>query len=435
MPKDTVARYLERHAEPLAHTVPQLLRRGRNVICIPACDEGLRFEETLKSIADLDGAEGAVLVLVINGAEDAAESIHKQNAELLSWARDLLGTGEDAISVTEWGGFQVVLVDCASPGRRLPAKQGVGLARKLAGDIAVVLHRRGDVDSAWMACTDADVQLPPEYLTSLPDNNADFSAALFPFEHTLEGSVEQQKAMLQYECFLHYYVLGLQAAESPYAYHSIGSSFAVRMDRYAAVHGFPKKLAAEDFYLLNKLVKQAPLLRLNCAPIRIQGRESMRVPFGTGRAVRDIQKDPGPYRVYHPDVFAGIATWQRAQIAFSNNPSAIDWDSVLNDGSLPDGLLRSCLERQGALNAAQKAAQQASSTHLLRRRLFEWNDAFRTLRLIHELRDSGIASVPLIDALQHAQLIGEGSALDAACRILSKRVHPTELTPVGLLQI
>ncbi len=435
MPKDTVARYLERHAEPLTRELPDGIRPVRHVICIPACDEDERFAATLQSATELEGAADALLILLVNGADDADESVHKQNARFLSWVRDLLGVPEAFTALTEWKGLQVLLVDSASPGRRLPARQGVGLARKMAGDLALALHRRGDIASPWMACTDADVLLPTDYLTVLPEADAPYSAALYPFEHTLEGSSKQQTAMQQYECYLHYYVLGLQAAGSPYAYHSIGSSFAVHMDRYAAVHGFPKKLAAEDFYLLNKLIKQAPLLRLCSRPIRIRGRESTRVPFGTGRAVRDIQAESGPYCVYDPRVFDALGTWQRAQAAFSANPSAIDWDTALANPALPDGMLKKCLEQQGALKAADKATRQAAPGPQLQRRLFEWNDAFRTLRLIHELRDEGLPSLPLMEAIAvapFAPACSDSTDLTAVWRALIDAAEPGKPMAIGL---
>ena len=130
---------------------------------------------------------------------------------------------------------------CRRPGRRHAAELvAIGVERRHGAVDDVALRRR--------VAADADVLLPADYLTALPEDDAPYSAALYPFEHTLEGSPAQQTAMQQYECYLHYYVLGLQAAGSPYAYHSIGSSFAVHMDRYAAVHGFPKKLAGHNQY-------------------------------------------------------------------------------------------------------------------------------------------------------------------------------------------
>jgi hypothetical protein len=47
------------------------------------------------------------------------------------------------------------------------------------------------------------------------------------------------------------------------------------------------------------------------------------------------------------------------------------------------------LGSMGAFKAAAQASNQASGVQL-QRRLMEWNDAFRTLKLIHGLRDEGI---------------------------------------------
>jgi hypothetical protein len=49
------------------------------------------------------------------------------------------------------------------------------------------------------------------------------------------------------------------------------------------------------------------------------------------------------------------------------------------------------LSSMGAFAAAEQASEQVGGEQL-RRRLMEWNDAFRTLKLIHGLRD-GMTSV------------------------------------------
>ena len=44
-----------------------------------------------------------------------------------------------------------------------------------------------------------------------------------------------------------YYVAGLAMAGSGYAHHSLGSTIAVHAKSYAAVRGYPKRSAGEDF--------------------------------------------------------------------------------------------------------------------------------------------------------------------------------------------
>ena len=68
----------------------------------------------------------------------------------------------------------------------------------------------------------------------------------------------------------------------------MGSCLAVRPEAYAAVRGFPRKNAAEDFYVLDKLAKVGTIARLAGTPLLLEGRLSDRVPFGTGKALSDL---------------------------------------------------------------------------------------------------------------------------------------------------
>jgi hypothetical protein len=70
-----------------------------------------------------------------------------------------------------------------------------------------------------------------------------------------------------------------------------------------------------------------------------------------------------------------------------------------------DGVLREALGRLGAIDAAIDASRRVRSGAALKRRLTEWNDAFRTLKLIHQLRDIALPSLPLKDALALAPFI------------------------------
>jgi hypothetical protein len=371
-----VEKYLSRYGD-----ASELPKSGTwsHALCLPACAEDEAFLDTLESIRRADGGADALVIVVVNGAADAVPAVHQENGRLLSLLQQLADPN-------------LLLLDHASQGRRLPAKQGVGLARKIGTDTALALHARGDVASPWLLSTDADVQVPVDYFTALPGPDASVSAALFPFEHSLEGSAAQQEAMRQYECGLHHHVLGLRWAGSPYAFHTIGSTLALHAAHYTAARGFPKRLAGEDFHLLNKMVKLAPVRTVQSRPMRIRGRLSQRTPFGTGQALRGIE-EAGGHTVYHPGVYAELKTWLAALDAFAERPDS---------GALRDGLgpaLRDALEALGAFEAAHQACQQVRPGSQLRRRLHEWNDGLRTIRLIHGLRDRGLPSLPLFEAL------------------------------------
>jgi hypothetical protein len=248
------------------------------------------------------------------------------------------------------------------------------------------------------------VALAPDTLDALPADDAMGSAALYPFVHSLEGGPEQQRAMVQYETFLHYHVLGLRFARSPFASHAIGSLIAVNARSYAAVRGFPRRMAGEDFYLLNKLRKVAPLHELAGPRIRIRGRISHRVPFGTGAAVKRLSSQPAEaYRVYPPTLYEGLRRWQAALEAFSEDPDPGRLDDLGTD-ALGEDLAQS-LDTLGARDAARDASQRARPGPALAKRLLDWNDAFRSLKLLHALRDRAHPAIPLAEALRTASFL------------------------------
>jgi hypothetical protein len=47
----------------------------------------------------------------------------------------------------------LLVIDRASPGHELPPRQGVGLARKIAADLALALLAGGSIESPWIHCT------------------------------------------------------------------------------------------------------------------------------------------------------------------------------------------------------------------------------------------------------------------------------------------
>ena len=137
-------------------------------------------------------------------------------------------------------------------------------------------------------------------------------AAIYAFEHRFDPAPAVAQAARLYEISLRYNVLGLAWAGSPYAYQSMGSCVVISGNSYAAVRGFPRKNAAEDFYVLNKLAKVGSIFRLTGSPILLEGRPSDRVPFGTGRAIRDLvskKRGLANFRLFHPLVFAHLAGW------------------------------------------------------------------------------------------------------------------------------
>ena len=364
------------------------------------------------------------MILVINESGKAPENISSCNralaAEISNNFVQIWQPAPDAergfgirLYRDEHSPRDVLLVDRFSEGCSLPSRGGVGHARKIGVDLAASLVHRKYVHSPWVHCTDGDVRLPETYFTIANDmqkNGPGHSALIYPFFHRNgQADLEQSEVELAtqlYELSLRYYVAGLRLAGSPYAFHTIGSTMAVRASHYAKVRGFPRRAAGEDFYLLNKLAKVGPVLELeagtDCEPLEIESRRSDRVPFGTGAAVNKItalSNSVQDFRFYDPVVFGLLKQWLQAWPEIWRSGSAdLEADVFANqadDSSSRDGFdwLKAGLISIGTEKALAHAFRQSGDLDQFKRQMRTWFDAFRTLKLIHFLRDQYVCSV------------------------------------------
>jgi hypothetical protein len=279
-----------------------------------------------------------------------------------------------------------------------PRNQGVGLARKAGCDIALQWITEGRIASPWICSSDADAVLPDDYFQRLPEAGGRLNddapvAVTYPFQHLPGGDAGVDRGTALYELRLHHYVLGLEYARSRYAYHTLGSCLGVDALAYAQVRGFPRRSAAEDFYLLNKVAKLGPVLRLGGACIALRARASTRVPFGTGPATMRIagQAPETATLFYHPQSFAAL------RALLDSIPACRD----IETDTLATHLRRRGLE-QSVSSAAARVMQglgwSAALAHCRRhgrsdaqflRQFHQWFDGFRTLKFIHGLRAAG----------------------------------------------
>jgi len=394
-PQKAIKKYLERYGEMELLHRPKLACKYRHVACIPACDELETLPETLTSMSLAEEAEKSLVIVVLNGRIDGSEKVHQANEQLANWLRGKARLSSDPIAEGRFQGMGLILVDRYSQGYRLPPNQGVGLARKIAADLALAWIEDGYIESPWVHSTDADVQVPKNYWRRPSRFPLGCAAVIYPFVHVPEGDALQRRALACYDAFLRQYVDGLQQAGSPYAFQTIGSLICFRHDAYARVRGIPKRQAGEDFYLLNKLAKVGRVETLTGDPIRLSGRTSGRVPFGTGMAIgkiRDHLIKGIPYEVYDPRIFTALKYWLDALALAAKSGKFDDLRQALEDAPKPFGpVLRQAIDSLGYLEPV-KAAIAAVQGKVLHKRLHDWHDGFRTLKLIHALRDEGLGT-------------------------------------------
>lgn len=298
-----IRKYLAGYAEPEAQAASALSFRFGHALVIPSYAEAAGVLDTLDTVPE--GCRGPVLiVLVVNEPPEAPAPRIEANQRTFHALERRYGPGQalqPGMRLQDHPRGYLLSIDRTGP-EAIPKKQGVGLARKIGLDLtlAAAVHSKSAV--AYLHSTDADVRLPEDYFAA--SERADGAdGLLYPFSHLPDDDTGE--AIFAYEASLRYYVAGLRFAGSQYAFHTIGSLIAVSPQGYAAVRGVPKRCAAEDFYLLNKLRKVGQVRTLRGGPVLLSGRASSRVPFGTGPAVARAAtlQDPTQYPVYHPAVF------------------------------------------------------------------------------------------------------------------------------------
>ena len=443
-----VTQYLARHAEPESAAADALTRALGHVLVVPAYGEGQSLFDTLGSVPR--GPKGETLVIVVlNAREDSPPAVHEANEAARQRLRGVAKAAADLAephpsTALEVENGTILVVDRARPGHFLPKGQGVGLARKIGNDIALRLHAEGRVASPWIHNTDADVRLPNDYFdqtATIPE--AGNAAALYFFEHRFDADPTLAEAARLYEISLRYYTLGLAWAGSPYAYQAMGSCIAIRPEAYAAVRGFPRKNAAEDFYVLDKLAKVGSIVRLAGRPLLLEGRVSHRVPFGTGKALSDLvtkKRALSGFRLYHPAVFAHVAAWLRVLEASAKSGGRVDValeELPRENPFFLTGLLVESLEKMGAFPAMREAiARSSDDPSTMLRHFHTWFDAFRTLKLVHALRDGGLRSPGYLQALAEAPFTGLSGSTEedseALRRALAAEERKLAETPAGL---
>ncbi len=355
---EAIAKYLKHYAEPeqhLANSPPAgSERRYRAALVLPAFDESF---DSIRQSLDLAAEADAILIAVVNCPDNAT-------LDQVQRTRQLLDT------LTQHPSCHLLVVDRVnSP---IPKRQGVGLARKIGTDIALALYAAGRIGSPWIYNTDADAALPANYFHHALGTRG---AAVFAHRHHTEDRT-LARAIALYDQHMAYYIAGLEFAGSSYAMPTLGSALAIHAATYAQIRGFPRRNAAEDFYLLNKTVKLAPVAYHREVVIDIEARLSQRVPFGTGPALDKIVQQLGTgqaYQSYHFEVFVHLRDTLAALNRFAETGQL-----ALEDPNLSILLSLGFSDRQETFVSAYPPRQR-------RRAVNDWFDGLRTLKFVRAL--------------------------------------------------
>jgi len=374
-----------------------------NVIVIPTIDEYQNIISLLNSFSEMDRKyfSSSLFLFVINNSYSSSEGIKAGNKSSIELISEIIFkiNENDFLNKIIKSNLKIALIDASSSGNELPEKDaGVGLARKIGMDTALNIFNYNSSLKKLLICVDADCIVNKNYLTTIVShfNLNNFQAAVVSFAHDISADDEIAKAIICYETFLRYYVLGLKFADSPFALHTLGSTMICDVESYIKVDGMNKRKAAEDFYFIEKLAKQFSVQTINETTITPSSRSSWRVPFGTGQRVnRFLQNSRNEYKLFDPASFEILNKWLR----IFNSQNILTSLEYLAEAENIHIELKNFLIKRNFLKNWDSITQSTKSEEQIQKQKIFWFDGFNTLKLIHHLRDTSLPEINMYEAL------------------------------------
>lgn len=285
---------------------------------------------------------------------------------------------------------------------KLPAKTaGVGHARKIAMDEALRRFNLINNPSGIIANFDADCNCETNYLQALENlfkNDRAATGCSIYFEHPVSGNDFPHtvyKAIVQYELYLRYYIEALRLSNYPFAYHCVGSAFAVRADVYAQQGGMNKRKAGEEFYFLQKIIPLENFHELNETKVIPSPRASERVPFGTGKVIaKIIQSNEEVFLTYNPASFECLGKFFSDVLkCFKQKTNKI---KSIVDQQQP--AIKEFLIKNYYLCKIEEINSNCTSLKTFRKRFFNWFNGLMVLQFLNESHVSSFRKIPVTEA-------------------------------------
>jgi glycosyltransferase involved in cell wall biosynthesis len=266
----------------------------------------------------------------------------------------------------------------------LPIKHaGVGLARKTGIDEAIYRFQQIGKDDRIIVSFDADSLCAPNYLVEIEQlfhKNPKLNGCSIYFEHPISNNEKMQgtSGIIQYEMHLRYLLACQRLIKLPYAFHTVGSSFAVRASAYARQGGMNMRQAGEDFYFLHKIISLGNYVDLNSTCVYPSARTSNRVPFGTGAAMKKFQVEK-EISTYSFNIFSDLnALVKNVETLYKIDNNATE--AFVR--SLPLSI-QSFLAENNFEQELEQINQNTASLQSFVNRFYAWFNAFRVVKFLN----------------------------------------------------
>ncbi len=374
------------------------------VIVVPAIAEQDNIITLLNSLSENEFNKNykVVVIFVINSIDTSSAEVKSENQKTLELLKEIQNKNysyHPIVKKINSTDLTIGFTDASSDGKEMPEKTGgVGLARKIGMNLALTVFDYSKAGKKIIICLDADCVVEKNYIEEIITsfNTKNINAGVINYEHPLPDGEESLKAIICYEIFLRYYELSLKIAGSDYYFQAIGSTIVCDHEAYIKVEGMNKKKAAEDFYFLEKLIKNYEIQRIKSTKVFPAGRPSWRVPFGTGQRInRFLSKSQNEYLLYDPESFTILKKWLKL---FNNKDIFLAKDYLQRAKEIHPELFNFLVQQNFDKDWEKISANSKDEKHLHSQKI-KWFDGFRTLKFIHHLRDTSFPQINMFDAL------------------------------------
>jgi hypothetical protein len=374
---------------------PELIKEAPDnqtgiVVVVPAFDES-SISILLNSLNSCVEPQCSTEVLVIvNAPANASDNSLRNNKQCISEINSWKKNHESF--------FRLFVFDTGQS----PVKGwGVGLARKTGMDEAVRRFNFLDKAEGVIVCLDADCTVERNYFTTICNEflaKKERSACSIYFEHALSGADFQSRIyryIVQYELHLRYFLQGLKYSGYPYAFHTIGSSLAVKALWYVKAGGMNRRQAGEDFYFVQKLISMGGYFAMNTTTVYPSPRESYRVPFGTGATMSKLMYErEEELLTYNPSAFIELKDlFDLIKVLFNAGKS----ETLSLYKSLPSGP-KSFIKQEEWSERIDEIKSNTSSGDSFMKRFFGWFNTFMIVKYLNQVHKDIFRKRPVTES-------------------------------------
>jgi len=317
------------------------------------------------------------VIVVVNHPEHASEEVKRQNEDTLHKAQQWAKRHNDKQ-------LQFHVIYKPDIHEKIA---GVGYARKTGMDEAVYRFHQSGVGDGVIIGFDADSTCDENYFEEIERaffGGKPVNGASVYFEHPLEGDEYNAgiyDAVALYELHLRYLNQALRYAGFPYAYHTVGSSFAVSAMAYVRQGGMNQRKAGEDFHFLQKIIPLGNYIEINSTRVIPSPRPSDRVPFGTGASIRQcLNNRQTALQTYPLEPFEDL----KQLFALVPNLFKISTEEIEKRCTpLPYQIQDYLLQNDYLKHISQANANSASQMAFIKR-FFGWFDGLKTVKYLND---------------------------------------------------